>query len=101
MGTRIEFTDIVVNPLLAAEVLERFAGPLVADMAGDVADVARELTPVDTGALRDSIGVQVRAGEADVVANIDYAAFVELGTEDTPPQPFLRQALGAARRTRR
>lgn len=68
--------------------------------AGFVADLARQLAPVDTGALRASIRVTpdqpalrmtVQAGGGVV----DYAAFVEYGTSRSPAQPFMTPAARA------
>ncbi len=66
-------------------------------VAGNIASVARELCPVDTGALvesivllrgLDSIGVYFRIG-----SNLGYAIFVELGTYKMAAQPYLRPAI--------
>lgn len=56
---------------------------------------------VRTGRLRASISW--RLGEdalglyADVGSNVEYAGFVELGTDRAPAYPYLRPALEAAR----
>jgi HK97 gp10 family phage protein len=58
---------------------------------------ARRLVPVDTGFLRDSIHVEMSSdgstGIANVVADAEYAGFVEFGTRYQSPQPYLRPAL--------
>jgi HK97 gp10 family phage protein len=66
--------------------------------ADHVADLARQLAPVDTGALRDSI--RVEPGDTPtsrkVVAGggaVAYAAHVEYGTADSPAQPFMTPAV--------
>lgn len=71
------------------------------DRAADhIVDLAKQLCPVDTGALRDSIRKegaagsrrrQVKAGGGGVA----YAAFVEYGTARSPAQPFLHPAAKA------
>lgn len=62
-----------------------------------IADLARQLVPVDTGALQGSIQVEdgptpvsrtVVAGDSTV----DYAAFVEYGTQRAPAQPYMTPA---------
>lgn len=66
---------------------------------------ARELCPVDTGRLRNSITHRMGGGgfsfpgmgaavgkEVTVGSNVEYAAYVELGTSRTDAQPFLRPA---------
>lgn len=67
------------------------------EVAGIGANIARQLCPVDSGALRDSIREEVhpRRSAALVIAGseaVDYAAAVELGTATSAPQPFMRPA---------
>lgn len=56
---------------------------------------------VRTGRLRGSItwrlGKDWRGLYADVGTAVEYAPYVELGTSNAPPYPFLRPALAAAR----
>jgi HK97 gp10 family phage protein len=54
----------------------------------EVADAARRMVPVDTGALRDSI----TAERGRVFTDVEYAGPVEYGTSDTEAQPFMRPA---------
>lgn len=71
-----------------------------------VVQTARQLAPVDTGRLRDSIGLEGGGGEArasslasvSVVARAPYAGFVEFGTSRMGPQPFMRPAVRAHRK---
>lgn len=60
-----------------------------------IADLAEQLAPVDTGALRESIRVEEgsRPASYEIVAGMPYAIFVELGTQKAPAQPFLTPAL--------
>lgn len=58
-----------------------------------VCETARELCPVDTGTLKNSITVNGDTKIATVSANTDYAEYVEFGTSKTVPQPFLVPAL--------
>lgn len=62
--------------------------------ADAVADLAEQLAPVDTGALRESIHVE--DGDVDgsykVVASVPYAVYVEYGTAHAAAQPFLTPA---------
>ena len=48
------------------------------------------LAPVNTGALRDSIGIEDRGNVVTIGASVPYAPSVELGTESTDPNPFVR-----------
>lgn len=52
------------------------------------ANQARSLAPVLTGTLRESIV----ADEDGFGSDVDYAAFVEYGTSDTAPQPYMGPA---------
>lgn len=59
---------------------------------------AKDRAPVDTGRLRTSITFeeeQNRNGFLKLVvgSNVDYAPFVEFGTERQAAQPYLRPAL--------
>lgn len=55
---------------------------------------------VRTGRLRSSITWQLGADEiglfAEIGTNVEYAPYVELGTDRAPPYPYLRPALSAA-----
>ena len=85
------------------------------DTAEEGAKRAKELSPVDTGAMRESIRVErlakprgniyytgIRAG--GYIRNpktgrfVDYASFVEYGTSRQRPQPFMRPAVNWAMR---
>ncbi len=55
-------------------------------------DEARRLCPVDTGKLRESIDKR----RMSIIAETDYALFVEIGTRFMAAQPFLRPAMIAA-----
>ncbi|MDB5350527.1 MAG: Bacteriophage HK97-gp10, putative tail-component [Planctomycetota bacterium] len=63
-----------------------------------VADLAREKCPVRTGKLRDSIIYVVNEDELKVAIGATHftARFVELGTHDQAPEPYLRPALAEA-----
>jgi HK97 gp10 family phage protein len=89
--------EFIQNLLLETEVLHSVpVGIGVEEAAQQVAAVAREKAPVDTGALRDSITVVEAEGNSrDVIADVRYANFVEFGTSDTEPEPFLRPAVEA------
>jgi HK97 gp10 family phage protein len=76
---------------------------LLRSIAEDIAADARDLCPVDTGTLRDSIAVEAAEENLEsgpsisIVAKTDYAAFVEEGTRTHRAQPFLRPALNKHR----
>jgi len=56
---------------------------------------AKMLCPVDTGRLRNSIThtVDVAEQKAYVGTNVEYAAYVEMGTSKTKAQPYLQPAV--------
>ena len=56
---------------------------------------AKMLCPVDTGRLRNSIThtVDVDEKKAYVGTNVEYAAYVEMGTSKTKAQPYLKPAV--------
>lgn len=58
-----------------------------------VAENARNICPVDTGTLKNSIAVAYEGGRAEISANTDYAAYVEFGTSKMSAQPFLVPSL--------
>ena len=55
---------------------------------------AKRKCPVDTGRLRNSITHNTRMSEkAEYIGtNVEYAAYVELGTQRTKAQPYLKPA---------
>lgn len=64
--------------------------------------LAKQLAPVDTGAMRDAIEQTEIANGNNLRAVIespqDYSAFVEYGTVNMEPQPFMTPAFESARR---
>ena len=62
-----------------------------------VVEEARRRAPVDTGYLRSSIdGNYIDEFEYEVIAEADYAIFVEKGTRYMSPQPFMEVSLDVA-----
>jgi HK97 gp10 family phage protein len=58
-------------------------------IANDFAAAARTAAPVDEGELVASIHVISNDDASTIVADSDHAFFVEFGTNDTPPQPYM------------
>ena len=60
-------------------------------IGGKIEKYAKALCPVDTGALRNSITHQVDGDEVQVGSNMQYSAYVELGTGKhyTPPPGWM------------
>lgn len=84
-----------------AQHIEKAVARIIFEEAQNAASIARQLAPVLTGNLRDSIAIEIpKSGNmlsVRVVASAPYAAFVELGTVNTEPQPFLGPAMQAVR----
>ena len=64
----------------------------VKQLAEQILDEAQGSAPVDTGALRASGFVDGSDSEYTIGFDRDYAPYVEMGTGDTEPQPFLTPA---------
>ena len=54
---------------------------------------AKEKCPVDTGRLRGSITHAVDDNAAYIGTNVEYGAYVELGTSKMRARPYLRTAI--------
>ena len=54
---------------------------------------AKMLCPVDTGRLRNSITHDTDDETAYIGTNVEYAAYVELGTSKSKAQPYLQPAV--------
>lgn len=62
----------------------------------DIQEDAQQRAPFESGALKDSIKVELQESGnqtvGKVVVGVEYGKFVELGTSDTEAQPFLEPA---------
>jgi HK97 gp10 family phage protein len=87
----------IPNPLLAQQVkLSPEMNAAMRLIGESVAQKASDLAPRLTGALAASISAHATGpSEVEIVADVPYAAFVEYGTSDTEPAPYLRPALEA------
>lgn len=82
-----------IEARIKCEILEK----AVKKGASVIQERAKELVPVDTGELRNSIRTKVET-DGDTVKGIiytnkSYAAYVELGTSKQNPQPYMYPAL--------
>lgn len=57
---------------------------------------AQRFAPVLTGALRQGIVVDGHGLSVNVISTVSYADYVEYGTSDTAPQPYMRPAADLA-----
>lgn len=90
----IRFTNNI--PKVIAE-MERRAKAASLATAEAIATKARANAPVDTGRLRSSIQARATETGAEVVVGVEYGQFVELGTKDQRPQPYLTPAVESER----
>lgn len=83
--------------------MERLREPITRKLESAGAQIeatARNLVPVETGRLRNSLmhevkGLTLRVGSRDV----EYSMYVEYGTSRMRAQPYLRPAIESAGRT--
>lgn len=93
------------NTEYIVQAIDRALAEALDEIGRAVQHRAQELCPVDTGRLRNSITYSLGGGdysfpgmgasvgrEITVGSEVEYAAYVELGTSRTPAQPFLRPA---------
>lgn len=71
---------------------------VVRKSAFDIERIAKTLAPVDTGFLKNSIHTVIqtnnfRVYSAEVIADANYASYVEYGTSRMAPQPYMQPAL--------
>lgn len=69
------------------------AGRAVDDSSRDIERDAKAFAPVDKGELRASIHTTGHGMVREVVAGTDHAEYVEDGTSEMAPQPYMRPAL--------
>lgn len=77
--------------------MDHEAAMVVRKAAFDVERFAKANVPVDTGFLRSSIHTELLVNKlrmygADVIADAEYASFVEHGTSRMAPQPYMGPA---------
>lgn len=94
-----EINTLAVSLTNAAGQVGTRAASVVRKTAADIEGTSKQFAPVDTGALRNSIGYDVtgdgRFGqiEAEIGPTVNYGAHVEWGTSRQAPQAFMGPAL--------
>lgn len=73
------------------------AAEICARAADSAAQAAREIVPVETGALRGSIASHAQGLSAAATAAAPHAAMVEYGTSRMAPRPYMYPAAQAVR----
>lgn len=89
-----EVTRLAADLAAAPAKVTRVSSQKMTEIAAELRDAARASAPVDTGELRASIQVQGGQDYRIVRATARHAFFVEFGTGDTAPQPFLWPHVG-------
>lgn len=70
------------------------------ETAEAIVDLTKQLTPVDTGMLRDSYEAGEPTDKSILVGtSVEYAKFVEYGTSDSAAQPHLTPAFAQTEET--
>jgi HK97 gp10 family phage protein len=85
--------DILVSDLATAPLRAQVECALaVRKAARTIEREAKALAPVRTGHLKNSIHSQVRGLAGFVRASTSYANYVEYGTSEMAPEPYMRPA---------
>lgn len=79
----------------ADAVIRKKVERVIAETAREIASMAYQLAPKDTGYMADSIAVEqaLESGTLRIVVGAYYGKFVEWGTRFQVAQPFLRPAV--------
>lgn len=75
------------------EAIGQVLGEAMEEIGERAEGYAKQIVPVDTGALRDSIGHEATDDSVTIYADRPYATFVCLGTSKQRSQPYLRPAV--------
>lgn len=75
--------------------VQRHVYRLLTNWSEDVKTLAKQLVPVRTGRLRQSIYAEVREWVVRIGADATYAMFVEFGTRYMRARPYLYPAIQA------
>ena len=86
---KVNFTD---NSAKFIEELQSKAQTALVACGLQAEGYAKMLCPVDTGRLRNSILSETDDTTAYIGTNVEYAAYVEMGTSKTKAQPYLQPA---------
>lgn len=94
-----ELNRLAVTIDNAAKSVGDTGSAVVRKTAADIEATAKAFAPVDTGALRNSIGHDVEGGagsrviEALIGPTVEYGPYVEFGTSRMAPRAFMGPAL--------
>lgn len=87
-----EVRDLAADMKRNAARIEPMAKLIVAKTGHDLVAVAQTIVPVDTGNLKNSIGVDVNGLEFEAGPTADYGWYVEGGTSRMHAEPYMGPA---------
>lgn len=87
-----EVNALAADLFVAPAVVEVGSARAVSSTTRSTQHDAQRFAPVRTGLLRESIVATSDGLHGQVEALADYSGYVEEGTSDTAPQPFMRPA---------
>lgn len=90
MGADVTIKD---NSGKASEALKRKIEQALIAIGAAAEGHAKDYCPVDTGRLRNSISNTHDKDTAYIGSNVEYAAYVELGTSKRKAKPYLKPAV--------
>lgn len=94
-----EMARLSADLTLASVTVAAKAGTAMGKALGDIQAGAQNRSPVDTGALRNSVTSELQRNggtlRGEVGPTVNYGAYVELGTSRMRAQPYLRPATDA------
>lgn len=74
--------------------IDKLTKAIAENLGQSIEQTAKEIVPVKTGTLRDSITHQTKGvNEVEIKAETPYAVYIELGTSFMEAQPYLRPAV--------
>lgn len=91
-----ELDELIGDFAAAATKAEALTETVVRKTGFDVVAHAQAIVPVDTGALKSSIGVDFDEHGFEAGPTQEYGHYVEYGTSRMSPQPYMRPAFDRA-----
>ena len=82
----------------AADELQETLKDAISDLRDEIEETTTTLVPVDTGALRDSINIELTDNGYGIhaEATMDYASFVDKGTRKMSAEPYFEEPITEA-----
>lgn len=87
-----ELADLATHFQQAGVVTQRLTSRRLTKAGQTLLREAQRNAPVDSGDLQNSLTLASGPNWREVYSELRYAKFVEFGTSDAPPQPFMEPA---------